>query len=190
MSFEKLKWKALKTEHLVNDQWIDFRKVTYEMPDGSVVSPYYTYSQNSYSVVVPYTENGRLITVRQYRQGLHEVTLEFPAGGIENSRSRKPEDEEALSAARRELLEETGYESDKWTHLLTIPGYATLADNYAFIYLAKDCHKIASQNLDPTEYLTVQEYTLNEIEDLVREGKFQQAVHVLALQLAKHAESY
>lgn len=185
MSFEKLKWKALKTEHLVNDRWIDFRKVEYEMPDGSLFSPYYNYSQNSYSVVVPYNMDGKLLTVRQYRHGLNEVTLEFPAGGIENSRGRKPAEQEALLCAKREFLEETGYQSNDWIHLLTVPSYASLADNYAFIYLARDCYKTSQQHLDSTEYLSVEEHSFEEIEDFINNEQFQQAIHVLAFELSK-----
>ena len=49
--------------------------------------------------------------------------------------------EDALAAAKRELLEETGYGSDDWCHMLTVPSNATLADNYMSIFVAKNCQK-------------------------------------------------
>ncbi len=87
-------------------------------------------------------------------------------------------------AAKRELLEETGYESDEWSHLITVPSNATIADNYAYIYRAKDCRKVSGQSLDETEFLNVKRYKPEEIEDMIFSGKFQQAVHIMAWLLA------
>ena len=93
--------------------------------------------------------------------------------------------EEAFDAAKRELLEETGYVSDEWEHLLTVPSNATISDNYAYIYSAKNCRKASGQELDVTEFLNVCLHTEEEIEKLVHEGDFKQAVHVMAWLLAK-----
>ena len=54
----------------------------------------------------------------------------------------------ASDAAKRELLEETGYVSKDWTHLLTVPSNATISDNYAHIFMAENCCKSGGQNLD------------------------------------------
>ena len=93
--------------------------------------------------------------------------------------------EDALAAAKRELLEETGYESDEWTHLLTLPSNATIADNYAYVFMAKNWRKVGEQHLDETAYLNVEKHTAEEIEELIRTGNFQQSVHVMAWLLAK-----
>ena len=126
---------------------------------------------------------------RQYRQGIREVTTEFPAGGIERKDGIEYGDrkaaEDALLAAKRELKEETGYESDDWSHLLTVPASATISDNYAHIFLAVNCRKTGSQSLDETEYLRVVRHTAPEIEELIYTGRFQQSVHVMAWLLAK-----
>ena len=130
-------WEEISTEHIVKDEWIDFRRQAFRFPDGSVFEPYYTYSRRNYVVIVPSDEDGNYLMVKQYRQGIRKVTIEFPAGGIERKDGKQygGEDdlssEDALAAAKRELREETGYESDEWTHLLTIPSNATIADNYA-----------------------------------------------------------
>ncbi len=92
--------------------------------------------------------------------------------------------EDALAAAKRELLEETGYMSSEWTHLLTIPSNASISDNYAHIYMAKNCRMAARQHLDETEFLHVELHTPQEIQELIRTGRFQQAVHVMAWLLA------
>ena len=186
---EDLRWEEVSTEHLVQDEWIDFRKSAYRFPDGSVFEPYYSYSRRDYVVIVASDEEGRYICVRQYRQGIGEVTTEFPAGGLERTDGKEYGDgsesvEDALAAAKRELMEETGYESDEWTHLLTIPSNATIADNYAYLYLAKNCRKVSGQHLDETEFLNVEIKDRQEIEAMIAAGKFQQIAHVAAWLLA------
>ena len=82
-------------------------------------------------------------------------------------------------------MEETGYVADDWTHLITIPSNATIADNYAYVFMARGCRKVGAQHLDETEYLNVVKHTKEEIEELIHNGQFQQSVHVMAWLLAK-----
>lgn len=192
---ENLEWKEIRTEHLVQDEWIDFRRSAYRFPDGTVFEPFYSYSRRDYVVIVASDEEGNYICVRQFRQGIKEVTTEFPAGGIERSdgaeyrtgRSLQTACEDALAAARRELLEETGYVSDNWSHLITVPSNATIADNYAYVFAAENCRRAGGQHLDETEFLNVRKHSSSEIEKLIKNGGFQQAVHIMAWLLAKRA---
>ena len=192
MSDENLKWERVKTEHIVKDEWIDFRRVAYKLPDGNVFSPFYNYSRRNYVIVVASDEQGKFLCVKQFRHGIEKVTTEFPAGGIERSGKQEYADgeedktsaEDALVAAKRELIEETGYESDEWQQLITIASNATMADNYAYVYRAKNCRKISGQHLDDTEFLGVEKHSAEEIEEMIRTGNFEQAVHVMAWLLA------
>ncbi|MBQ9031762.1 MAG: NUDIX hydrolase [Parasporobacterium sp.] len=229
MEDKDLIWEEIKTEHIIQDEWIDFRRSTYRYPDGKVFEPYYSYSRRDYVVIVATDEEGRFLCVRQFRQGIGEVTTEFPAGGIERKDGREyagrglrenssdsamrelredPSDsaaiksrtqssnddirklrEDPLETAMRELREETGYVSDEWEHLLTIPSNATISDNYAYIYRAKNCRQAGEQELDETEYLKALRLSSGELRNLIAEGKFQQAVHVMAWLLAKDEQS-
>lgn len=188
---DPLAWEEISTEHIVQDEWIDFRKSAYRFPDGSIYEPFYSYSRRDYVVIVASDEDGNYLCVRQFRQGIKEVTTEFPAGGIEQKDGRKRgisgglSEEDALAAAKRELLEETGYASDTWRHLLTVPSNATIADNYAHLFAAENCGKVTGQSLDETEFLNVTKHTAREIEALIAAGGFQQAVHILAWLLAR-----
>ena len=188
---EKLEWEEVSCEHIVNDEWIDFRKSRYRFPDGREFEPYYSYSRRDYVVIVATDEAGNYICVRQYRLGIKRVTTEFCAGGIERcdgkeygSRLDKDSAEDALAAAKRELMEETGYESDDWKFLLSVPSNATMADNYANIFVAKSCRKVSGQSLDETEFLNVHLHTRKEIDEMIASGEFPQASHILALLLA------
>ena len=194
---ENLAWEEIRTEHIVQDEWIDFRRSAYRFPDGSVFEPYYSYSRRDYVVIVASDEEGNYLCVRQYRQGIREVTTEFPAGGIERKDGREygagrgPDvAENAMTAAKRELREETGYDSEEWEHLITVPSNATLADNYAYIFRAKNCRKAFGQDLDETEFLNVGKLTAQEIEEKIAAGQFQQAIHILAWLEAERRERH
>ncbi len=187
---DHLEWEELSTEHIIQNEWIDFRSSRFRFPDGSEFEPYYSYSRRDYVVIVASDTEGKYICVRQFRHGIRKVTVEFPAGGIERSDGKEyggnPEAnaEDALEAAKRELLEETGYESDEWQHLLTVPSNATIADNYGHLYVAKNCRKVQGQNLDETEFLNVELHSDDEIEKMIKDGRFPQAVHIAAWLLA------
>ena len=185
----ELAWEEVSCEHIVSDEWIDIRRSAYRFPNGEVFEPYYSYSRRNYVVIVATDTDGNYLCVRQYRQGIRQVTTEFVAGGIERSDAKQygddKEAEDALEAAKRELSEETGYESDEWRFLIKIPSNATIADNYAYVFEAKNCREVSSQSLDETEFLNVKKYSEDEIASLVEQGGFQQSMHVLAWLLSK-----
>ena len=183
-----LQWEEVSARHIVQNEWVDFRESTWKLPDGTVFSPFYCYTRRDYVVIVASDEAGNYICVRQFRPGIGEVTTEFPAGGLEASdqAGQQARLKSAWQAAQRELREETGYEAEKWRHLLTIPANATICDNYAFIFEARNCRKVADLQLDETEFLQVVRHTGEEIEQLIATGKFQQCVHVMAWLLAKN----
>ena len=189
-NIENLEWKEISTEHIIQDEWIDFRKSAYIFPDGNIFEPFYSYSRRDYVVIVAIDVDGNYLCVRQFRQGIKKVTTEFPAGGIERKDGKEYGEanelsaENALEAAKRELVEETGYESDEWEHLLTVPSNATIADNYAYLYVARNCRRVSEQSLDETEFLNVKKISSQEIEEMIYNGEFQQAVHITAWLLA------
>ncbi len=189
---ENLEWVLVSAKHIVQDKWIDFRSCRYRFPNGEEFEPFYNYSRRNYALIVAQTTEGDFLCVRQYRHGIRRVTIEFPAGGIETNgvtdyeaATSNSAQETALDAAKRELQEETGYTSEEFIHLITIPSNATMADNYAYVYLAKNCHKIGDLHLDDTEFLEPERKSAEEIEALIKDGSFAQMAHVMAWELAK-----
>ena len=181
-------WKKTRTETVLKDRWIDFKRRYYIMPNGEEIGPFYTYSKRDYVVIVATDENGNYICVNQYRQGIDELTTEFTAGGVEvfDSATENTEvygnvpEEQAFQTAVRELREETGYASDDWEFLMTLPSHATINNDYAHIYRARNCKKVGGQELDSTEFINVRIITPEELAGLVKAGDFKQAMHVLA----------
>lgn len=188
---QELAWEEISCEHIVQDEWIDFRKSAWRFPDGRVFEPFYTYSRRNFAVIVATDTEGRYICVRQFRQGIRKVTTEFTAGGIERTDGKEyggAQDggsEDALAAAKRELLEETGYASEEWRHLLTVPAQPTIADNFAFIFEARNCRPVSSQHLDETEFLNAAVISREELEEQIRDGRFPQPIHILGYLLSR-----
>ncbi len=178
MQKDHLRWELVSETKLVDDEWIDFRRSEWRFPNGVELGPFYTYHRIDYVVIVCVDEDGNYVCVRQFRQGIGKVTCEFPAGGME-------EGEEPLDAAKRELREETGYVSDRWTYLAGIPSNATMADNYAHLFLAQDCRREAPLHLDDTEFVETEIKSGEELDKLIREGAFHQAAHCAGFYMAQ-----
>ena len=102
-----LDWKLLDSEYLFKDAWLTARKDRCITPSGKIVDPYYVLEYNNWVNGVAIAEDGKVIMIRQYRQGYGRTVLEIP-GGTMDSTDVSPE-----AAMRRELLEETGYEFEK-----------------------------------------------------------------------------
>lgn len=112
--------------------------------------------------VLPLTKNNNVILTRQFRPGPEKIFLELPGGGLDNGEI--PE-----QAARRELLEETGYKGDfEFVGTCFDCAYSTMK-RYCFV--AKNCEKIQEQKLDETEFIDVEEKTIEEFREILRSGE-------------------
>lgn len=124
-------------------------------------------------VILPVTEQGKVVLVRQIRPAVDEVLLELPAGGIENG-------EDPLKAAHRELAEETGYAARSLE--LTWQFYPSpgVSNEKMYLYHAVVNEK-ADQFLDDGEDIAVEEYTPEEAWNLVLTGEIRDAKTILGL---------
>lgn len=175
---EHLKWKMISDEVVKRDRWVHLRAGRWLLPNGREIAPYYVYRSRDFIVTAALDTDGNFICVRQFRPGIEEVTTEFPAGAIEDG-------EEPETAARRELLEETGSRAERWTFLGRIAPNATIAGNYAYIFLAEGCRKTDTQHLDETECMDAVLLSPEALRRMIGEGAFVQAVHVAAYYMAE-----
>ena len=119
--------------------------------------------------VIPITEDGQMVMVRQYRFGLSRVTLEFPAGMADG-------EEIPLDAAQRELLEETGFGGGEWAYLGSQVINAAFQNNVIHTFLARNVRLIDAQNLDHDEDIDVLLYPLTDLPKLIASGEIDQSV--------------
>jgi 8-oxo-dGTP pyrophosphatase MutT (NUDIX family) len=112
--------------------------------------------------------------VRQYRHAADIVSLEVPGGVIDG-------DEAPEFAVKRELLEETGYSFKTCKFIAELYPNPATSNNRTFTYSLTGGIKTHEQHLDEHEILNVEEYTVDEVKQLINENKIAQALHVAAL---------
>jgi len=140
---------------------------TIKVPNGNTAVWDFIGHQGA-AAVVPVTDDGKILMVRQYRNSVDRYTLEIPA------------DEPTIEAAARELEEETGYASEHLEPLISIVTAIAFCDEVIDIYLATDLKK-TQQHLDEDEYIDVCAYTPQELADMIYSGKIQDSKTVAAI---------
>ena len=96
-------WQVLSTTQVLDTPHLRVRSERIKLPSGIVLPDYYIIENRGWVGIVPITEDGRFLINRQYKHGIGEYVLEFPAGGIDEG------EDDTLIAANRELMEESGY---------------------------------------------------------------------------------
>src|SRR5258705_12425086 len=94
--------RRLDSKLLLKERWMTLRADTCELPNGRLIEPYYVVEECEWVHIVAIDQQGRVLTVRQYRHAAGVICSELPGGVVDA-------DEPPLAAAKRELLEETGY---------------------------------------------------------------------------------
>ena len=129
---------------------------------------------NGAAAVLPVTDDGKILMVRQYRHALSRYTLEIPAGKLDSP------DEPMIECARRELEEETGYRSDDLSLLLNINTTVAFCDEFIGVFLAKDLKK-SQQHLDLDEDINVEAWELKDLLELIYTQKMTDSKTVAAI---------
>lgn len=158
-----LKEEQLNSEEIFDGVILHVIKDTVQLSNGST-STREVIRHVGAVAVVPVTENNEVIVERQYRYPLDEVITEIPAGKLDSK------SEDRLSAAKRELKEETGITADIWTNLGDFHPAAAYSDERLTLYMAQGLH-FGEQNLDEDELLNLKKVPIKELVDDIMSGK-------------------
>lgn len=169
-----LHWETLSSEYLVQAPWAVLRKDVCRMPNGHIVPEYYVLEYPDWVNMVALTAENEFVLVKQYRHGVKQDVLEVPGGVIDPG-------EDALSAAKRELLEETGYRFDTIEEISTLFPNPATANNRTYTYLLTGGVKVQEQALDEQEEIDVILASPDELKQLLFDNRFGQALHTAAL---------
>jgi ADP-ribose pyrophosphatase len=168
----------LKNWELINSR-IDRDYRVFRVKSEQALSPrthkagsFYVIDTNDWVNIIPITEDGRIVMIRQYRHGSKEITLEIPGGLVDET---SPED-----AAVRELLEETGYSGERVTFLGATNPNPAIFNNLCHTYLVEGAKKVSEINLDPDEDIEVELMEISEIPALIEKGVISHALVIVA----------
>jgi ADP-ribose pyrophosphatase len=170
-------WKRLRSERLLETPYFALRSDRLRLPGGAVKDPYYVVERPDAAIIFPLTGEGEVVLVRQYRPPLERMELGLPAGLVE-------EGEEPEAAARRELLEETGYSGDQWEPLGSLASSPSLKDNWAYLFLARGIEESAPPDPDEHELVEVVRVPVGDLTGLIRAGEVVSSSGVAAIMLA------
>ena len=170
-------WERLGSERLLETPYFALRSDRLRLPGGAVKDPYYVVERPDAAIIFPLTREGEVVLVRQYRPPLERMELGLPAGLVEEG--EKPE-----AAARRELLEETGFSGGEWEPLGSLASSPSLKDNWAYLFLARGVEQTAEPDPDEHELVEVVRVPLEELRNLVHSGKIVSSSGVAAIMLA------
>ena len=173
MEEQKLREIRIDSEEIFNGLIMDVKRDRVRLPNGKQ-SVRELLRHVGAVCVVPVTDEGCVVIERQYRYPIDQVITEIPAGKLDSP------DEDRLSAAQRELREETGFTADRWTDMGLYYPAAAYSDEKITMYLAQGLHK-GEQHLDEGEFLNVETVPIAElVEDIlmgrITDGKTQAAV--------------
>lgn len=124
--------------------------------------------------VIPVLADGSFLLVRQFRFGTGTTTLELPGGIVDPG-------EESLQAAQRELREETGYTSSRWTYLGKVPSNPVFMDSYIHHWLAEEVRLTEKTEMDTGELTEAVVLSRDDLKQYLKSGKLEHPHTISAL---------
>lgn len=171
---EERKWKVIDSEYLFRRPWLTARRDIVELPNGTVIPEFYVLEYPDWVNVTAITKEGDFVMIRQYRHGIRQTRYEIVAGVIDPG-------EDPLTAARRELLEETGYGNGEWEELSVISANPSTTNNMTHCFLATGVEKISTQHLERSEDISVHILTAEEVKKLLLDDEIKQSLMLVPL---------
>jgi ADP-ribose pyrophosphatase len=176
---DKFEEKTLSSQTIYEGKIISLRLEEVELPDGNRAKRELVQHPGAVALI-PISNEGKIILVKQYRKSLNRTLIEIPAGRIEVG-------EDPKITALRELEEETGYGAREVTYIQSFATSPGFADEIIHLYLAENLYEIENPAAgDEDEFIELLEATIDEAEQMVAAGDIYDAKTAFAVIYAKH----
>lgn len=173
---DDLAWDTLDSETAYECPGFTIRHEDVRLPDGTETDFDYLVDDPAV-VIVPFTSDGDVVLIEEWRQAVKRVNRALPAGGVEDH------DEDLEQAAHRELTEETGYIADRVEPLTSVEPANGISDAIHYYFVAHDCTPDGDQELDFNESIRVDTTTLDALRSDLHDGDLQDGRTALGLLL-------
>ena len=158
-------WKTISSREVFKaDHWFTVVRDTVRLPNGRMVDDYFRIEAPDYVLIYAKSDDHKVLVERQYKHGLGKITTTFPAGFIDKG-------EQPLEAAKRELLEETGFVAKSWKRLGTFTLDGTRNYGRAHYFLAEHLEKCAEPLQCDMEELSISFLTMDELLSEIARGE-------------------
>ena len=170
-------WEKISSLEVVDCDILRVRRDRSRSPRTGRVHDFHVLEIPNWINIVPVTTEGAVVLIRQFRHGTEESALEIPGGAIDSA------EEAPLAAARRELLEETGYEAETLIALGSVAPNPAIQNNRCYSFLALEARPTGAQELDAGEDIAVEEVPFASVPELIRGGTINHGLVVVAFYL-------
>jgi ADP-ribose pyrophosphatase len=153
-------WKRKASKNIADCRVFRVREDSCERESDNLEHSFFVIESTDWVNIIALDELKRVVLIEQFRHGTEEIILEIPGGMIDDG-------EAPLAAARRELVEETGYASDKYVYLGKTRPNPAIQNNWMYHYAALNCRKIQETAFDEHESVTTKLVSLEEIPQLI-----------------------
>jgi len=157
------RWQTLKSEKVFENRWLTLVKDKVKLPSGEKIE--YTFVERPSAVVIIPKIKNQIPLIRQYRYPINDYTLELPMGAVEKNETLK-------EAAKRELLEETGFIAGKLKKIGEFYPMPGIFKEKCHIFLALNLRK-GKVHREKTEIFGIEFFNEKEIKKMIKEGKMQ-----------------
>lgn len=160
------KWSILQSHYAFETPYFRIRRDHCRLPSGAELDDYYVIEENDIGMVFALTPARELVLVEQYKHGIGGICLELPAGLFNGTDPAAAEAE-----ARREFVEETGYDANCYYPIASFIKNPTRQDNTVYLFGAVDVLPTGRQSLDANEDITVRLIPISQVFALIQNGK-------------------
>ena len=174
---EDEKWEVLSSDIVLQHPFLGVRMEAVRLPSGRVIDGWPIVDTRSYVMVVVENQAGELLILEGYKHGLGRSSWQVVGGYLE-------EGEEPKVAARREMLEESGYESEEWQALGSFVVDANRRAGTAHIFLARHSRPASKVQSDDLERVALRWVTVAEASRALYDGRIAILSTAVALALA------